>query len=242
MATKKIASKLKLSKNTVAKIVQNHKKSGTVRSVQKRPGRPCKLTPNSVRFIRRLVDEDPRKSAADVANKVKEVCAVNVSTTTIKRTLNKTGLYGRGPHRKPILKSRRKEANLMFSQKNKDKKSMFQDDLLWSEETKINQFGSDDNQAVWHCHAKTNKEKRLASTVEHGDENIMVWECMTSNNTGQLHFIDGIRDTEGQCTMLKESTLISHKHLEKRAAFQRNNDLKDFAQKATEIQEKQKVW
>ena len=115
-----IATRLMLSKSTVAKIVQNWKKNGKIGDVSKRPGRPCKLTPKSVHYIKKLVDEDPRKSAADVANEVKKVCAVSVSITTIKRSLNKIGLHGRRPRRKPLLNSRHKQSHLKFAEENKD--------------------------------------------------------------------------------------------------------------------------
>ncbi len=44
---KKISKALLISQNTVAKVVQTFKKYGTATISQRRPGRPCKLTPRT---------------------------------------------------------------------------------------------------------------------------------------------------------------------------------------------------
>lgn len=84
--------------------------SENVGRVLKRRGQPYKLTPWSIRFIRRLFDEEPKKSVANVGNVFKEdVCAVNISTTEIKYKLYK--LNNHDLHSR-LLISRHKEARL----------------------------------------------------------------------------------------------------------------------------------
>ena len=61
----KITKTLKLSKNTVAKVVRKYKNNGTLVAVNGRSGRQRKLTVWSARYVTRLVDQNPRKSAAD---------------------------------------------------------------------------------------------------------------------------------------------------------------------------------
>mgnify|MGYP000512504603 CR=1 FL=1 len=102
---KKIAAVLQLSKNTVAKIVQNYQKYGSGTKVCKRSGRPRKISKRSERHIVKLVMEDRKRSASKVAEELSESTGVTVSRQTIARTLNRAGFHGRRPRRKPLLKA-----------------------------------------------------------------------------------------------------------------------------------------
>ena len=51
----KIAKTLKLSKNTVAEVVQRYKRNGTLQAVKKCLGRPRTLKKRSMRYLPRLV-------------------------------------------------------------------------------------------------------------------------------------------------------------------------------------------
>ena len=64
---KKIAKTLKLSKNTVAKVVHRYKRNGTLQAVKKSLGRPRTLKKRSMRYLARLVGKNRRQSAADTA-------------------------------------------------------------------------------------------------------------------------------------------------------------------------------
>lgn len=48
------------------------------------------LQDNSKVYIKRLMDEDPRKLTADVVNETLKMCAINVFIIKIKHFLNKT--------------------------------------------------------------------------------------------------------------------------------------------------------
>ena len=64
-----IAKTLNLSKNTVAKVVQKYKNNGTLVAVNGHSGRPRKLIVRSA-HVTRLVGQNPRNSAAVLANVV----------------------------------------------------------------------------------------------------------------------------------------------------------------------------
>ena len=76
-------------------------------------------------------------------------CTVDISAATIRRTLHRANLRGRRPHRKPLLKPRHKTARLEYARNYIEKPLSFWDTVLWSDETKINLFGSDELQHVW---------------------------------------------------------------------------------------------
>ncbi len=81
--------------------------------------------------------------AASIAAEVEGVGGQPVRAQTIHRTLHQIGLHGCRPRRKPLLKMMHKKARKQFAE---DKQTMDMDNwnhVLWSDETKINLFGSD---------------------------------------------------------------------------------------------------
>ena len=194
----KIATTLNLSKSTVAKVVQHYQKFGTIKSVNKRSGRPRKLTARLDRYVTREVSQKPRKSATELACELSEMCGVNISAATIRRTLHRANLHSRRPRRKPLLKPRHKTARLEFARKYIEKPLSFWDTILsfwdtilWSDETKVNLFGSDGVQHIRRRAGDEYADKNVLPTVKHGGGSLMVWGCMSSQGVGELHFLEG---------------------------------------------------
>ncbi len=53
-----------------------------------------------------------------------------------------------------------------------------------------------------------------------------MWGCMSAAGVGELHFIDGIMNSQMYCSILKEKMLPSLRALGRRALFQHDNDPK----------------
>ncbi len=85
-------------------------------------------------------------SAASIAAEVEGVGGQPVSAQTIRRTLHQIGLHSR-PRRKPLLKMMHKKARKQFAEDKQTKDMDYWN--LWSDETKINLFGSDGVKRVW---------------------------------------------------------------------------------------------
>ena len=73
-----------------------------------------------------------------------------------------------------------------------DKDEDYWDSILWSDETKINVFGTDGFKTVWRHKGEEYKEKCMVPTVKHGGGSVLMWGCMSAAGVGELHFIDGI--------------------------------------------------
>ncbi len=107
---KKISKALLFSQNTVAKVVQTFKKDGTATISQRRPGRPRKLTPRQERLLMRRVEENRHASSLQLSKEVESQTGVTFSRDTIRRTLQRNGMHGCRPRKKPLLKPRHKKS------------------------------------------------------------------------------------------------------------------------------------
>ncbi len=140
---KKISKALLISQNTVAKVVQTFKKDGNATISQRRPGRPRKLTPRQERLLMRRVEENRHASSLQLSKEVESQTGVTISRDTIRHTMQRNGMHGCRPRKKPLLKPRQKKARLEFARAHADKDEDYWDSILWSDETKINVLGTD---------------------------------------------------------------------------------------------------
>ncbi len=147
-----------ISQNTVAKVVQTFKKDGTATISQRRPGRPRKLTPRQERLLMRRVEENRHASSLQLSKEVESQTGVTISRDTIRRTLQRNGMHGCRPQKKPLLKPRHKKAHLEFARAHADKDEDYWDSILWSDETKINVFGTDGLKTVWRRKGENTKK------------------------------------------------------------------------------------
>ncbi len=163
-------------------------------------------------------------SAASMAAEVEGVRGQPVSAQTIRRSLHKIGLHGFHNRRKPLLKMMHKKACKQFAEDKQTKDMDYWNHVLWSDETKINLFGSDLVSDLWRQPGEEYKDKCVLSTVKHGDGSVMVWGCMSAASIGELQFIEGTMNVNIYCHILKQSMISSLRRLDRRAVFQHDND------------------
>ncbi|KAI4890733.1 hypothetical protein NFI96_031193 [Prochilodus magdalenae] len=86
----------------------------------------------------------------------------------------------------PLLKMMRKKASKQFAEDKQTKDKDYWNHVLWSDETKINLFGSDGVKRVWRQPGEEYKDKC-------GGGRVLVWGCMSAACYGEQQFIEGIR-------------------------------------------------
>ncbi len=196
---KKISKALLISQNTVVKVVQTFKKDGTATISQRRPGRPRNLTPRQERLLMRRVEENRHASSLQLSKEVESQTGVTISRDTIRRTLQRNGMHGCRPRKKPLLKPRHKKARLEFALAHADKDEDYWDSILWSDETKINVIEL--MASKLYGVAKVRNAKKNAWCL--------MWGCMSAAGVWELHFIDGIMNSQMYCSILKEDATIT---------------------------------
>ena len=109
-----------------------------------------------------------------MAAEIEEVEGQPVSAQTICRTLHQIGVHGCHPRRKLLLKTIHKKARKQFAEDISTKHMDYWNHVLWSDEMKINLFGSDGFKHVWQQPEEEYKDKCVMPTVKHGGGNVMV--------------------------------------------------------------------
>ncbi len=113
----------------------------------------------------RRVEENRHPSSLQLSKEVESQTGVTISRDTIRRTLQRNGMHGCRPRKKPLLKPRHKKARLEFARAHADKDEDYWDSILWSDETKINVFETDGFKTVWRRKGEEYKEKCMAVSL-----------------------------------------------------------------------------
>ncbi len=183
---REIAKTLGVAKTTVWNILKKKELSNT-----KRPGRPRKTTVVDDRRILSLVKKTPFTTVGQIKNTLQEV-GVCVSKSTIKRRLHQSEYRGFTTRCKPLVSLKNRKARLEFAKRHLKKPSQFWNNILWTDETKINLYQSDGKRRVWRRKGTAHDPKHTTSSVKHGGGSVMAWACMAASGTGSLVFIDDV--------------------------------------------------
>ena len=167
-----------------------------------------------------------------------------VSRATIRRTLNKQGLHGRTPRKKPLLKESHKKARLDFAKKHVRKPLSYWESVLWTDETKLLKFGPTGQRYIWRRKNQADLAKNVLPTVKHGGGSLMFWGCFSAEGTGELYRIKGRMNSIVYQDILQQTVMPSVQKLRlgrQNWIFQQDNDPKHTS-KATRKWFGEKSW
>lgn len=187
---REIAKILGVAKTTVWNILKKKECSGEL-SNAKRPGRPPKTTVVNDRRILSLVKKTLFTTVGQMKKTLQEV-GVCVSKSTIKRRLHQSEYRGFTTRCKPLVSLKNRKARLEFAKRHLKQSSQFWNNILWTDETKINLYQSDGKRRVWRRKGTAHDPKHTTSSVKHGGGSVMAWACMAANGTGSLVYIDDV--------------------------------------------------
>lgn len=238
---KTISKSLDVHQSTVREVVYKWREFGTVASLP-RSGRPPKMTPRVQRRILREVKKNPRVSAKDLQKSLAQ-SNISVHTSTICKTMAKNGVHGRTPRRKPLLSKKNIVARLMFAKRHLDTPQKFWQNILWTDETKVELFGRNTQHHVWRKNGTAHQHQHLIPTVKHGGGCIMVWGCFAASGPGQLAIINGKMNSKVYQDVLQENLRPSVRQLKLKRGWmlQQDNDPKHRSKSTSEWFQKNKI-
>ncbi|KAF7643297.1 hypothetical protein LDENG_00242120, partial [Lucifuga dentata] len=154
---------------------------------------------------------------------------VSVHDSTIRKRLGKNGIHGRVPRRKPLLTKKNTKARLTFAKKHLDDPQDFWENILWTDETKVELFAF--------------QKKNIIPTVKHGGGSVMVWGCFAASGPGRLAVIDGTMNSALYQKILKENVRPSVRDLKLKRTWvmQQDNDPKHTSKSTSEWLKKNKM-
>ena len=217
-------------------------------SYTKRPGRPRKTSLVDDRRILSLIKKNPFTTVGQIKKTLQEE-GVSVSKSTIKRRLHQRKYRGFTTRCKPLVSLKNRKARLEFAKKHLKEPVQFWNNILWTDETKINLYQNDGKRRVWRREGTAQDPKHTTSSVKHGGGSVMVWACMAASGTGSLIFIDDVTADKSSRMNSEVFRAILSAHIQpnaskligRRFTMQMDNDLKQTV-KATKEFLKAKKW
>ena len=136
-----------------------------------------------------------------------------------------------------MLKTVHMKNRLQFAKKFINEPDTVWRNILWSDETKVVQFGADRGKSYVRRFPKTEfNNKFTLKTIKHGGLRLMLWGCFSWNGVGPLVKIVGNMDATYYVGNILETVMLPYAEEEMplRWVFQQDNDPKHTSKKAKE--------
>ena len=146
---------------------------------------------HSDRLIQLKIKTNRREPAAAVKAELETSLNIVISESTVRRRLHEAGLYGRVARKKPYVNKINRGKCLEYARIRRDKHLGYGNDVIWSDESKFNLFGSDGKVMVWRTTTEELDPKCTVPTVQHGGGSVKCLGCFSSYGVQNLVFIDG---------------------------------------------------
>ncbi|KAK3552278.1 hypothetical protein QTP86_007491 [Hemibagrus guttatus] len=217
-----IGKQLDVKKSTVGAIIRKWKTYKTTDN--------HKISPHGVKMITRTVSKNPRTTWGDLVNDLQRA-GTKVTKATINNTLRRQGLKSCSARRVPLLKPVHVRARLKFAREHLDDPEEDWENVIWSDETKIELFGKNSTCHVWRRKNAELHPKNTIPTVKHGGGNIMLWGCFSAKGPGRLIRVKERMNGAMYREILSKNLLPSARALKMKRGwvFQHDNDPKHTA-------------
>ena len=225
-----IAGEMMIPRNSVHYIITKYKKTKCIENIIGR-GRKRKTSMHLDRIIQRKVKVDRRKSASSVKIDIESELGITISGQIVCRRLHEIGLKGRVTPKKPYVNKVNRGKRLEYAKTYREKPLGYWDNVLWTDESKFNLFGSDRKVMVWQTPKEELDPKCTVPTMKYDEGNVKCWGYFSSCGVGNLVFIDGNMTGEVYRDILQKNLFESIKKLNlgREWAMQQDNDPKHRA-------------
>ena len=184
MGYKKISKQLGKKLTTIGAIIRKWKKHKVTTNLP-RSGAPRKISPRGISMMMRKVRDQPSATQEELVNDL-EAVGTTATKRTISNTLHRARLKSCCMCKVPLLKKAHVQAHLKFAKEHLDDPEEAWEKMMWSDETKIEQFGINSTSRVRRKRNAEYNPKNTIPTVKYGGGNLMLWGCFSAKGTGRL--------------------------------------------------------
>ena len=210
---REVARKVLVPRKCINYIIKKYKLTKCIGNIIGR-GRKRKTTAQTDRTIQRKIKANRRISSASIKAQLQTEINTTISESTIHCRANEIGLHGSVARKKPYLNKVNRAKRLEYARVYREKPLGFWNNVIWSNESKFNLFGSDGKIMVWRTTKEDLDPKCKISTVKHGGGgNVKCWGCFSLSVVGNLVFIDGNMTAELYRDILQKNLQQSAKKL-----------------------------
>lgn len=192
LSFRKIAGKLKIGKSTVARICSKYMPDRE--KTKKR--RPLKLSPRYRQFCIRQITTGNKENAKEVAQSLENDLGIYVSADTVRNVLRQSGILSFIKPTKPHLTKVNANHRLEWARSHLDWTLDDWSRVIWSDETRIDRFGSDGKIYAWKKDSDSLSPRHVQQTRKHGGGNLMIWSCISWHGVGFIVKIEGRMDQQ----------------------------------------------
>ncbi|KAL1914156.1 uncharacterized protein VTP21DRAFT_10809 [Calcarisporiella thermophila] len=171
-------------------------------------------------------------NAADAKNHLKDEYQIEVSTDTVRRTLQRYGLSARVKKRKPLLSKKHRKQRMEFAKKHLDWTVEQWKTVVWSDESKFTLYRNTGREYCYRRKGEPLRNRHVKPTIKHGGRSLLVWGCITEYGVGNLCKIDGGLNALLYCSILQKDFLGTFDYYgmdRSKYIFQQDNDPKHTA-------------
>jgi transposase len=221
---RKISTQTGVSKSSIQRLAKKLKIATPARA-----GRPKKLSKEDITFSTLQLSTNRAKTAESLTRALEIEKGIKVHRSTLSRALHDAGMKSAMKKKKPALSKKNVKERLAFA---KSHRYWTVDDwktVIFSDETKINRFGSDGITWTWY---KDGQTPQVKETTKHGGGHLMLWGCITSRGIGYMCEIEGIMDQHLYRQILEHEladTFEFYQFEQDKMTFQHDNDPKHTA-------------
>lgn len=170
--------------STVSRLLAKFEEQGTVENAP-RSGRPRILTDRGERLVVHTAQKNRRLPLQDISN----MLPVKVSTSTIRRILDRSGYHRRVARKVPYLNASHRRCRRAWARKYRKWQAQW-NHVIWSDETYI--FLGDKAGRVYVTRKAGEEllEECLYPTFKQSPVRVMVWGCVMNGVKGPLVVLD----------------------------------------------------
>lgn len=229
-----ISNKTKVKIPTIKSMLSKWKKYHTITDLKGNSRRRV-TTPRVDRLIQKKANSNRFLSARKINVELAQQFGTKISDSTIRNRIRNMGFKGRVAIKKPLLTKPQIKKRLDWAKSHSTWSVSDWKKVLWSDETKINIFGSDGKVFVWRKPGERVKSNCTKKTVKHGGGSIMVWGAMSWKGVGTMEVIEGIMTKEVYQGILDRNLMKSRNSLRlgKNFVFQQDGDPKHTSKLVT---------